>query len=155
MSTSCTISFRAVVILKTIFAKGLWAYIWKYGTTIFVPFFIQNVKYGHNFSKVKIVTQLLFFISRVKARRISTTFGLWAHRSFGKYRKTSNISRSGQLKYRSFRCSWSIACLRCSNYIFILDLTSGFKGFGKGSRKTIRESCGCLDLVRLMLETWR
>ena len=27
----------------------------------------------------------------------------------------------------SLRCSWSIACRRCSNYIFILHLTLGFK----------------------------
>ena len=46
-------------------------------------------------------------------------------------------------------------CRRCSNYIFILDLTSGFKGFGKDSRKTGQESFKCWDLVRLILETWR
>ena len=40
-------------------------------------------------------------------------------------------------------------------YIFILYLTSGFKGFGKDSRKTVRESYKCWDLVRLILETWR
>ena len=56
---------------------------------------------------------------------------------------------------RSLRCSWIIACRRCSNYIFILDLTSGFKGFGKDSRKTIWESFKCWDLVCLILETWR
>ena len=47
------------------------------------------------------------------------------------------------------------SCRRCSNYIFILDLTSGFKGFGKDSRKTVWESFKCWDLVRLMLKTWR
>ena len=36
-----------------------------------------------------------------------------------------------QLNCRSLRCSWSIACRRCSNYIFILDLTPGFKGLAK------------------------
>ena len=41
------------------------------------------------------------------------------------------------------------------SYIFILDLTSGFKGFGKDSRKTVRESFKCWDLVHLILETWR
>ena len=56
---------------------------------------------------------------------------------------------------RSLRCSWSIACRRCSNYIFILDLTPGFKGFGKDSGKTLRDSFKCWDLVRLILETWR
>ena len=32
-----------------------------------------------------------------------------------------------------------MACPRCSNYIFILDLTPGFNGFGKAYRKTRRE----------------
>ena len=54
-------------------------------------------------------------------------------------RKSSNIS----------------ACRRCSNYIFILDLTSGFKGFGKDSHKTVRGYFKCWDLVRLILETSR
>ena len=33
---------------------------------------------------------------------------------------------SRQYSFWSLRCSWSIACRRCSNYIFILDLTPGF-----------------------------
>ena len=60
-----------------------------------------------------------------------------------------------QYNCRSLRCSWSIACRRCSNYIFILDLTSGFKGFGKESRRTVWESFKCFDLVCLILETWQ
>ena len=32
--------------------------------------------------------------------------------------------------------------------------TSGFKEFGKESRKTVRESFKFWDLVRLILETW-
>ena len=40
------------------------------------------------------------------------------------YHKTSNTRHlSRQYNCRSLRCSWSIACRRCSNYIFILDLT--------------------------------
>ena len=62
---------------------------------------------------------------------------------------------SRQSNFRSLRRSWSIACRRCSNYIFILDLTSVFKWFGNDSRKTVRESFKCWDLVRLILETWR
>ena len=30
------------------------------------------------------------------------------------------------------RCIWSIACWRCSNYIFILEFTPGFIGLGRG-----------------------
>ena len=62
---------------------------------------------------------------------------------------------SRQYQCRSLRCSWSIACRRCSNYIFILDLTSGFKRFGKDSCKTVWESFKCWDLVPLILETWQ
>ena len=38
---------------------------------------------------------------------------------------------------------------------FILDLSSGFKGFGKESHKTVRESFKFWDLVRLIYDTWR
>ena len=73
------------------------------------------------------------------------------------YRKTSNTRCTlvGNKIVNHSRYSYSIACRRCSNYIFILDLTSGFKGFGKDSRKTVQESFKCWDLVRLILETWR
>ena len=60
-----------------------------------------------------------------------------------------------QKNCRSLRCSWSIACRRCSNFIFILDLTSGFRGSGKDRHKTGRESFKGWDLVRLILKTWR
>ena len=60
---------------------------------------------------------------------------------FHHYRKVSNIRRT--------------LVGNKINYIFILDLTSGFKGFNKDSRKTVRESFKCWDLVRLILETWR
>ena len=40
-------------------------------------------------------------------------------------------------------------------YIFILDLTSGFKRFGKESRKAARKSFKCWGLVRLILKTWQ
>ena len=62
---------------------------------------------------------------------------------------------SRQLNCRSLRCSWSIACRPCSNYIFILDLTPGFKGLGKDDFKTGWESFKFWDLVRLILETLR
>ena len=59
-------------------------------------------------------------------------------------RQISNIRHlSRELNCWSLRCSWSIACRRCSNYIFILDLTSGFKRFRKDSRKTVWESFKC------------
>ena len=51
------------------------------------------------------------------------------------YRKTSNIRRT--ITDNNIVDHWD-ACQRCFNYIFILDLTSGFKRFGKDSRKTVR-----------------
>ena len=60
-----------------------------------------------------------------------------------------------QLNCWSFRCSWSTACQRCSNYIFILNLTPGFNGFGKDNYKMRREVFKFWDLVRLILETLR
>ena len=36
---------------------------------------------------------------------------------------------SRQLTCWSLRCSWSITCRCCANYILILDLTSDFNGF--------------------------
>ena len=50
----------------------------------------------------------------------------------------SHLSR--QLHCWSLRCSWSIACRRCFNYIFILDLTPGFNQLGKDDCKTRWES---------------
>ena len=54
-----------------------------------------------------------------------------------------------QYDCRSLRCSWSIACRRCSNYIFILDLTPGFIGLGKDNCTTRRETSKFGDLARL------
>ena len=56
---------------------------------------------------------------------------------------------------------WKISLkMFCKNffpgvYIFILDLTSGFKRFGKESRKAARKSFKCWGLVRLILKTWQ
>ena len=44
-----------------------------------------------------------------------------------------------QLNCWSLRCSWSIACRRCSNYIFVLRLTPGFNILRKHNCKSRRE----------------
>ena len=62
---------------------------------------------------------------------------------------------SCQLNCRSLRCSWSIACRRCSNYIFILDLIHGFNRLGKDNCKAGRESLYFWNLLCLILETLR
>ena len=60
---------------------------------------------------------------------------------------------SRQLNCWSFRCSWSIVCRRCFNYIFILNLTPGFNGLGKDNYKMRRKAFKFWDLARLILET--
>ena len=52
------------------------------------------------------------------------------------------------------RCSWSIACRRCSNYIFIINLTHGLNVLGRDSCKTRRETFMFGDWVRLILDNW-
>ena len=56
----------------------------------------------------------------------------------------SHLSR--QKNCPSLRCSWSIACRHCSNYIFILDLAAGFIGLGKDNCKTRWETFKFWDL---------
>ena len=60
---------------------------------------------------------------------------------------------SGQQNFTSLRCSWSIACRRCSNYIFILGLTHGFNKLRKDKCKTRQETFKFWYCVRHILET--
>ena len=71
------------------------------------------------------------------------------------YRKTSNISRT--LVGNKIVDNSDIVgeCRRCSNYIFILNLTPGFSGSGKDHCKTRQEKSKFWDLVRLILEVLR
>ena len=54
----------------------------------------------------------------------------------------------------SLRCSWSIACWRCSKYIFILCLTLDFNRLRKDNCKMRWETFKFWDLVRLILQIW-
>ena len=60
----------------------------------------------------------------------------------------------------SLRCSWSIACRRCSNYIFILDLTPGFSIKHKDNLKmkleTFKYGIWCILYYRVdcILNLW-
>ena len=80
----------------------------------------------------------------------------WSIGCGGNNRQVSNIRRlSRQLNCLLLRCCWSIACRRCSNYIFILYLTPGFNRLDKDKCKTRRESFKFSDLVPLILEILR
>ena len=52
----------------------------------------------------------------------------------------------------TLRCSWNLACWRCSNYIFILNFTPGFNRLHKDNCKTGRETFKFWDVVWLILE---
>ena len=60
---------------------------------------------------------------------------------------------SSQYNCWSFRCSWSITCRRCSNYIFIFDLIPGFNILHKDYNMR-RETFKFWNLVRFILEIW-
>ena len=72
--------------------------------------------------------------------------------------------RPSNLYYKSFlgrlytcwslRCSWSIACRRCFNYIFIVYFTPDFNGLGNDNWKPRRKTWKCGDLVSLILEVY-
>ena len=68
------------------------------------------------------------------------------------YRHTSNIGHT--LGNKPVEHS-DVVGASPANYIFILDLTSGFFGLGKDNCRTIRETFMFWDTVRLMLEVWR
>ena len=57
---------------------------------------------------------------------------------------------SRQLNCWSLRCSWSIACRRCSNYICILQLTLGFNILRKDNCKPRQETFKLWNLVPLV-----
>ena len=59
---------------------------------------------------------------------------------------------SGQLNCWSLRCSWSSVCWRCSNYIFIVDLTPGFNILRQDNCKPRWETSKFWDLVCLILQ---
>ena len=58
---------------------------------------------------------------------------------------------SRKLNCWSLRCSWSIACQHCSNYIFILHWTLGFIILPKDNCKSRWETFKSRDLVKLIL----
>ena len=74
------------------------------------------------------------------------------------FRQVYNIRRTlvgNTIVHHSDACSWSIACRRCSNCIFIIDLTLGFNIFGKDNCQTRWEKFYFGDLERLILDSSR
>ena len=69
------------------------------------------------------------------------------------YHDISNIRRI--IVDSKLRCSWSIACRRCSNYIFIVDFSPGFNILYKDNCKTRRETFKVWDVVWLIVEIWQ
>ena len=73
---------------------------------------------------------------------------IWNRLSY--YRQVSNMR--GTLLGNKIGDHSDVTCRRCSNYIFILDLTPGFTGLGEDSCTTRRETSKFGELVRLILE---
>ena len=74
------------------------------------------------------------------------------------YCQTSDIRHtlvSNTNVQHSLRCSWSIACRRCSSYIFILDLTLASKDWAKTTRWDENHKFKFLYWVHLILEVWQ
>ena len=68
------------------------------------------------------------------------------------YLQTYNISRTLEGNKIVDSDVVGAAPVRCSNYIFILDLTPGFNALGKGNCKTRRETFKFWDYVCLELD---
>ena len=68
--------------------------------------------------------------------------------------KDWNIPSNLWYKLHLSRYRWSSACQRCSNYIFILNLTHGFNRLHKYNCKTRQETSKFWNVVYLILEVW-
>ena len=113
------------------FYDAQWAY-------IFITSDVYSTGMGHRWAGVL----LYYTIIAVKTQCLDGA--LWIPSSL-----LYKTHFSKQLHCWSLRCSWSIACRRCSNYIFILNLTPGFNGLGKDNYKMRREAFEFRDWVRL------
>ena len=116
-------------------------------------------KIGNFYQDKWITLKVLSFQPNVSFPQIMQWISVygWRHthpaNNYKDYRQVYNIRRT--LNCWSLRCSWSTACGRCSNYIFILDLTPGFNVLGKDNCNLGRETFKCWDLVQLVLEILR
>ena len=107
--------------------------------TVMVPWLVRRVIYG---------------VALLSPSIISNTYFITIESIKRNYHQVSNLRHlSWQLNSWSLRYSWGIACRRCSNYIFILDLTPGFNGLGKDEMRIISSKFG--DLVQLILQILR
>ena len=116
---------------------------------------IMSIRTRHNKQEIHQRTQQDSF-SMYDLRQCEQGSEQWA--DWVTYRKTSNISATlvcNKKNCRSLRCSWSITCRHCSNYIFILDSTHCFNGLGKDNCNEIWETFKFWDLVWLILVVLR
>ena len=92
--------------------------------------------------------------ARESAMLVSTCNGRFHDNPWVQYTVKYKTHTRRQYNCWSLRCSWNIACRRCSNYIFILNLTPGFNRKGEDICKSRRETFKFKDLVPLVLEIW-
>ena len=86
--------------------------------------------------------------SRVKGKLLCNPRLLWT------IPRTYTL-RQNSMTHKYYYRQVSSACRRCSNYIFILNLTSGFNGLGIDNYKMRREAFMLWDLVRIILDNLR
>ena len=96
------------------------------------------------------------YITRTQTHGVHISPHSWYY--LADYRQISIKSRtlvSNITLFRMLRCNWSIACLRCSNYIFIIESTLGFNILRKDNCMTRRETVKFWDVVCLKIDIWR
>ena len=95
-------------------------------------------------------------MNKHKSKKIKENSNTVRHLIMGQIITTQNLVAIKEVRHagQSLKCSWSTVCRRCSNYIFILDLTRGFNPLGKDNCKTGLEIFKFRNLVRLILAVW-
>ena len=84
---------------------------------------------------------------------VHTYVPMYVDMSMRMYHQTSNISCFLAINVLITQMySWSIACRRCSKYIFILDSRPGFNRLDKDNCNARRETFRFWDWVRLILD---
>ena len=153
--------YRADTIFKV---KAKWP--WRYRSrskVIICNAFSHTSDHLYQIWKESIENCRFFF--KVKAEKFQKFAKNWNFQILKKRNTPSNVVAissklwykahfCGQLHCSSLRCSWSIACQHCSNYIFILNLTHGFNRLGKDNCKTRQETFKIWDLLCLILKIW-
>ena len=98
--------------------------------------------YGKNKKERDIQRPGKLYVEITSSDDLTALWKYWTYTDLeqSQYRETCKIRRTlvydKIVAYSNVYVSWISAWWRCSNYIFILDLTHGFNGLGKDNCKT-------------------